>query len=236
MLELMDREHGLERRDALALASVVVDLRVTQLVNGVRGVHAILRDDALRLGSGAWRTSSSFRPRRGPDRGRGRALARRGGPGDRRGRPARRDRRPTRRRSRSRRRRPGRVSSILVAEGEVVPVGTVLVVIGETTAPASAAPRCRSSARRGPARARATKGAPVRRRRSSAGSRGARRRPRDRRRHRARRGASPRTDVRAAAVGAARQGRREPDCRRDPLRGTACSPSTWRARTARSPP
>ena len=47
MLELMGREHGFERRDALALASVVVDLRVTQLVNGVRGVHAVLRDDAL---------------------------------------------------------------------------------------------------------------------------------------------------------------------------------------------
>ena len=48
MLDLMRRDHGLERRDALALASVVVDLRVTQLVNGARGVHAILRDDALR--------------------------------------------------------------------------------------------------------------------------------------------------------------------------------------------
>ena len=47
MLELMHREHGLERRDALALASLVVDLRVTQLVNGVKGVHAVLRGDAL---------------------------------------------------------------------------------------------------------------------------------------------------------------------------------------------
>jgi acetamidase/formamidase len=47
MLELMGREHGFERRDALALASVVVDLRVTQVVNGVQGVHAVLRDDAL---------------------------------------------------------------------------------------------------------------------------------------------------------------------------------------------
>jgi acetamidase/formamidase len=49
MLELMGREHDLERRDALALASLVVDLRVTQLVNGVRGVHAVLRHDALRF-------------------------------------------------------------------------------------------------------------------------------------------------------------------------------------------
>ena len=48
MLDLMGREHGLERREALALASVVADLRVTQLVNGVRGVHARLAHDALR--------------------------------------------------------------------------------------------------------------------------------------------------------------------------------------------
>jgi acetamidase/formamidase len=47
MLELLGRQHGLDRREALALASVVVDLRVTQLVNGVLGVHAVLRDDAL---------------------------------------------------------------------------------------------------------------------------------------------------------------------------------------------
>jgi acetamidase/formamidase len=48
MLELMAREHGLGRREALALASVVVDLRITQMVNGVRGVHARLAHDALR--------------------------------------------------------------------------------------------------------------------------------------------------------------------------------------------
>jgi acetamidase/formamidase len=50
MLGLMGREHGLERRDALALASLVVDLRITQVVNGVLGVHAVLPHDAL--GSG----------------------------------------------------------------------------------------------------------------------------------------------------------------------------------------
>ncbi|MGH3143998.1 MAG: acetamidase/formamidase family protein, partial [Gaiellales bacterium] len=49
MLELMGREHDLERRDALALASLVVDLRVTQLVNRVLGVHAVLAHDALRF-------------------------------------------------------------------------------------------------------------------------------------------------------------------------------------------
>ena len=47
MLDLMEREHGLSRQDALALASVVVDLRVTQVVNQVLGVHAVLRDDAF---------------------------------------------------------------------------------------------------------------------------------------------------------------------------------------------
>jgi acetamidase/formamidase len=49
MLELMGREHGLERADALALASLVVDVRVTQLVNDVLGVHAVLPHDAIRF-------------------------------------------------------------------------------------------------------------------------------------------------------------------------------------------
>ena len=48
MLVLMEREHGLASREALALASVVVDLRVTQVVNDTLGVHAVLRDDAWR--------------------------------------------------------------------------------------------------------------------------------------------------------------------------------------------
>ena len=48
MLDLMQREHGLRRNDAFALASVLVDLRVTQVVNGAQGVHAVLRDDAWR--------------------------------------------------------------------------------------------------------------------------------------------------------------------------------------------
>jgi acetamidase/formamidase len=49
MIELMRREHGLERADALALASLVVDLRVTQVVNEVQGVHAVLPHGALRF-------------------------------------------------------------------------------------------------------------------------------------------------------------------------------------------
>ena len=49
ILELMRREHAVERREALALASVVVDFRVTQCVNGIKGVHAVLRHDAIRF-------------------------------------------------------------------------------------------------------------------------------------------------------------------------------------------
>lgn len=48
MLDWMGELFGLERRDALALASLAVDLHVTQLVNAdVRGVHAILPYDAI---------------------------------------------------------------------------------------------------------------------------------------------------------------------------------------------
>jgi len=48
MLTLMGHLYGLTRQDAVALASLVVDLHITQLVNaGVRGVHAILPHGAL---------------------------------------------------------------------------------------------------------------------------------------------------------------------------------------------
>jgi acetamidase/formamidase len=43
MLDLMERELGVERAEALAVASVSVDLHVTQVVNQAKGVHAILR-------------------------------------------------------------------------------------------------------------------------------------------------------------------------------------------------
>jgi len=46
IVELIRREHGLDGAEASALASVAVDLRVTQIVNGAQGVHAVLRDDA----------------------------------------------------------------------------------------------------------------------------------------------------------------------------------------------
>lgn len=45
---VMERELGLTGADALSLASLVVDLRITQIVNGAVGVHAVLRDDAFR--------------------------------------------------------------------------------------------------------------------------------------------------------------------------------------------
>ena len=49
MLDLIERELSTDRKHALAVASVVVDVRVTQLVNGVRGVHAVLPHDAVRI-------------------------------------------------------------------------------------------------------------------------------------------------------------------------------------------
>jgi acetamidase/formamidase len=48
IVALVATEHGVSRDDALALASVVADLRVTQVVNGVKGVHAVLADGAIR--------------------------------------------------------------------------------------------------------------------------------------------------------------------------------------------
>ena len=46
MLDLMVEKHNVTRADALALASVVVDLRITQIANKVFGVHAVLPHNA----------------------------------------------------------------------------------------------------------------------------------------------------------------------------------------------
>ena len=46
----MERTVRPPRARALALASLVVDLRVTQIVNGVKGVHAVLADRVLDAG------------------------------------------------------------------------------------------------------------------------------------------------------------------------------------------
>lgn len=48
MLDLMGEQYEMGRGEALAMASVVVDLRVTQVVNGVKGVHAVLPHGAIR--------------------------------------------------------------------------------------------------------------------------------------------------------------------------------------------
>jgi acetamidase/formamidase len=47
MLDLLQEQRGLPRQEALALASVAVDLRVTQIVNQSQGVHAVLPHTAL---------------------------------------------------------------------------------------------------------------------------------------------------------------------------------------------
>ena len=48
MLDVLAALHGVSRSAALGLASVVVDLRVTQVVNQVVGVHAVLPHGAIR--------------------------------------------------------------------------------------------------------------------------------------------------------------------------------------------
>ena len=62
MVRLMDREYNLSRLDAIALASVAVDFRITQVVNQVKGVHAVLPYDAIKYSPGF--TSSERRCRR----------------------------------------------------------------------------------------------------------------------------------------------------------------------------
>ncbi len=47
MLHWMEELYGYDRVRAVAMASLVVDLRITQIVNGVRGAHAILAHDVL---------------------------------------------------------------------------------------------------------------------------------------------------------------------------------------------
>ncbi|MHA7275249.1 acetamidase/formamidase family protein [Arthrobacter sp. Hz1] len=47
MLTWMQDLYGVERTQALALASTVVDLRITQIANDTWGVHAVLRRDAV---------------------------------------------------------------------------------------------------------------------------------------------------------------------------------------------
>lgn len=48
IVEWIQEMHKVEKAEALALSSAVVDLRVTQIVNGVKGVHAVLPHGAIR--------------------------------------------------------------------------------------------------------------------------------------------------------------------------------------------
>lgn len=47
MMDLIAGRHDLDQKQALNLASLVADLRVTQIVNGVKGVHARLPHEAI---------------------------------------------------------------------------------------------------------------------------------------------------------------------------------------------
>lgn len=48
MVQLMQNLYNVKKTEATALASTVVDLRITQVVNGVKGVHAVLPHGAIR--------------------------------------------------------------------------------------------------------------------------------------------------------------------------------------------
>jgi acetamidase/formamidase len=48
MIQLIQEFYSIEKAEATALASVAVDLRITQIVNGVKGVHAILPHGSIR--------------------------------------------------------------------------------------------------------------------------------------------------------------------------------------------
>jgi len=50
MLDQLVQRHRMSRARALALCSVAVDLRVTQVVNQVHGVHAVLAPGRLQVG------------------------------------------------------------------------------------------------------------------------------------------------------------------------------------------
>lgn len=47
MLDIIMHKYSISRKQAYALSSVAVDLRITQLANGTLGVHAILPDTAI---------------------------------------------------------------------------------------------------------------------------------------------------------------------------------------------
>ena len=64
MVKLMTEQYELSSKEALSLASLVVHLRVTQMVNGVRGVHALLPHGALQSPESGQRKIASHGERR----------------------------------------------------------------------------------------------------------------------------------------------------------------------------
>ena len=50
MLDYIEEEFGVTRPEAAVLASLTVHLRITQVVNGIVGVHALLPPEAFRIG------------------------------------------------------------------------------------------------------------------------------------------------------------------------------------------
>ncbi|PPA70734.1 acetamidase/formamidase family protein [Jeotgalibacillus proteolyticus] len=49
ILDIIQQKYGLEKAEAVSLASVAVDLRITQIVNGVKGVHAVLPHGSIEV-------------------------------------------------------------------------------------------------------------------------------------------------------------------------------------------
>ncbi|WMS42298.1 acetamidase/formamidase family protein [Acuticoccus sp. MNP-M23] len=47
MIDLLATEHGMDRRDAYTLCSLAADMRVTQLVDGNKGIHTVLPKSAI---------------------------------------------------------------------------------------------------------------------------------------------------------------------------------------------
>lgn len=56
MVRFMEKQYGFHKREALTMASLLADLNVTQIVNGIRGVHALLPHGKIerRRGEAEW--------------------------------------------------------------------------------------------------------------------------------------------------------------------------------------
>lgn len=56
MVRFMEKQYGFHKREALTMASLLADLNITQIVNGIRGVHALLPHGKIerRRGEAEW--------------------------------------------------------------------------------------------------------------------------------------------------------------------------------------